>query len=56
VDVRRYAGQKQAALAAHRTQAGGSSSSSRVLSLLVRMPTPVFRLLLGRERFRYPCG
>lgn len=44
VDVRRYAAVKQAAIAAHRSQL-----RSPVGYALTHMPTPLFRLLLGRE-------
>jgi LmbE family N-acetylglucosaminyl deacetylase len=50
VDVRRYAARKQAALAAHASQLS-RGRSSRLMTLLVRAPTPVFALLLGREWF-----
>jgi LmbE family N-acetylglucosaminyl deacetylase len=49
VDVRRFARQKQAALAAHRSQWTGHGRLARVLRVLVRLPLPVFGLLLGRE-------
>ncbi|REK90172.1 PIG-L family deacetylase [Streptomyces inhibens] len=51
VDVRRFAAQKQAALAAHRSQLTGPGRSSPVFRALVRLPSPVFGLLLGREWF-----
>lgn len=44
VDVRRYAAVKQAAIAAYRSQ-----MRSPVGYALTHMPTPLFRLLLGRE-------
>ncbi|MET9243812.1 PIG-L family deacetylase [Nonomuraea sp. NPDC003709] len=49
IDVRRYAGQKQRALAAHLSQISGGGRLSAVARVLVRLPAPVFGLLLGRE-------
>ncbi|RNF80180.1 PIG-L deacetylase family protein [Streptomyces botrytidirepellens] len=49
LDVRRYARQKQAALAAHRSQINGTGRSSAVFRKMVRLPSPLFGLLLGRE-------
>jgi LmbE family N-acetylglucosaminyl deacetylase len=54
LDVRRYCGQKRAALAAHRSQLTRRSRSGRVFRLLVRLPLPVFGLLLGHEWFTEP--
>ncbi|KIZ17724.1 PIG-L deacetylase family protein [Streptomyces natalensis] len=51
IDVRRFARQKQAALAAHRSQVAGTGRLAPVLRALVRLPVPVFGLLLGREWF-----
>jgi LmbE family N-acetylglucosaminyl deacetylase len=51
VDVRRYALQKQAALAAHRSQVHGTGRLAPVLRALVRLPAPLFGLVLGREWF-----
>jgi LmbE family N-acetylglucosaminyl deacetylase len=48
-DVRRFARQKQAALAAHRSVVGGTGRLAQVMRLLTRLPVPVFGLLLGRE-------
>jgi LmbE family N-acetylglucosaminyl deacetylase len=56
VDVRRFARQKQAALAAHRSALTGSSRLGAVARLLVRLPAPVFGLLLGREWFVSRAG
>jgi LmbE family N-acetylglucosaminyl deacetylase len=55
IDVRRFARQKQAALAAHRSQVVGRGRSASVMRLLVRLPVPVFALLLGREWFVDPA-
>ncbi|MFD7507031.1 PIG-L deacetylase family protein [Streptomyces sp. NPDC059850] len=49
LDVRRYARQKQAALAAHQSQFNGTSRLSPVMRKLLRLPPPLFGLLLGRE-------
>jgi LmbE family N-acetylglucosaminyl deacetylase len=43
-----------AALAAHRSQLTRRSRSGRVFRLLVRLPLPVFGLLLGHEWFTEP--
>jgi len=51
VDVRRYARQKRAALAAHVTPHTGSARSARLMRLLIRLPVPVFAAVLGREWF-----
>jgi LmbE family N-acetylglucosaminyl deacetylase len=51
IDVRRFARQKQKALAAHDSQVNGNGRISAVMRLLVRLPTPLFGLLLGREWF-----
>ncbi|GAA4024336.1 PIG-L family deacetylase [Allokutzneria multivorans] len=50
-DVRRYAAQKQAALAAHRTPVFGNGRSASLFRAMVRMPVPVFSALFGREWF-----
>ncbi|MGW3208163.1 PIG-L deacetylase family protein [Streptomyces sp. NPDC001135] len=49
VDVRRFAGRKRAALAAHRSQVSGTGRLAAVMRVLVRLPVPVFGRLLGRE-------
>lgn len=54
VNVRRYAAQKQAALAAHRSQLSGGGRAARLMRLLSRLPVPVFRILLGYEWFAEP--
>jgi LmbE family N-acetylglucosaminyl deacetylase len=56
VDVRRYAGQKRAALAAHRTPVSGKGRSARLFRLLIRSPLPVFRAACGTEWFAEPGG
>jgi LmbE family N-acetylglucosaminyl deacetylase len=56
VDVRRFARQKQAALAAHRSQWTGRGRLPQVLRVLVRLPVPVFGLLLGREWYVGPAA
>jgi LmbE family N-acetylglucosaminyl deacetylase len=60
VDVRGFTDAKRAAMAAHASQAG-ADGDVRTLQVLLRLPRPVFRRLLGREwfvgtrptRFRY---
>lgn len=56
VDVRRYAAAKQAALAAHQTLVSRKGRSTRLFSLLVKVPVPVFRLVCGTEWFAEPGG
>jgi LmbE family N-acetylglucosaminyl deacetylase len=51
VNVRRYARQKQAALAAHHSVVQGSGRLSRLMRLLLALPVPVFGIVLGREWF-----
>ncbi|TQM82525.1 LmbE family N-acetylglucosaminyl deacetylase [Saccharothrix saharensis] len=48
VDVRRYAGAKRRAMAAHATQTTGGDSS-RTLAALLKLPPPLFRTILGTE-------
>jgi LmbE family N-acetylglucosaminyl deacetylase len=50
IDVRRHLPAKRAALAAHASQASGGGSV-RTLKLLLRLPRPLFALLLGQEWF-----
>jgi LmbE family N-acetylglucosaminyl deacetylase len=52
VDVRPFLAAKRRALAAHASQSGGPGTGSRTVSLLLRLPRPVFRLAVGREWFR----
>ncbi|MEU4802869.1 PIG-L family deacetylase [Actinosynnema sp. NPDC023587] len=54
VDVRRFARQKQAALAAHRSEVTGGGRIAPLLRVLVRLPPRVFGALLGREWFVDP--
>jgi LmbE family N-acetylglucosaminyl deacetylase len=54
VDVRRYAAQKQAALAAHSSQHHGSGRAARLMRLLIRLPIPAFAVLLGYQWFAEP--
>jgi LmbE family N-acetylglucosaminyl deacetylase len=51
IDVRKYARQKQEALAAHRSQIDGPGRAAPVMRILTRLPAPVFGLLMGREWF-----
>lgn len=48
VDVRRFLPQKRAAMAAHASQAS-ADSGARTLAVLLKLPRPVMRWLLGRE-------
>ena len=50
VDVRRFAAVKRQAMRAHVSQAS-SAGGARTLSLLLRLPPPVFRRVLGTEWF-----
>ena len=54
VDVRAFAAQKQAALAAHVSQVSGKTRPGRLFRLLIALPVPVFGLLAGREWFVEP--
>ncbi|WP_232665813.1 PIG-L deacetylase family protein [Pseudonocardia sp. TRM90224] len=49
IDVRRYARQKQRALAAHHSVVNGRGRLAPVMRMLVRLPVPVFALVMGRE-------
>jgi LmbE family N-acetylglucosaminyl deacetylase len=55
VDVRRFARQKQAALAAHRSFAHGPRRSARLARAMVALPVPLFGLFFGREWFTEPA-
>lgn len=55
LDVRRFARQKQAALAAHRSGVTGRGRLASIMRLLVRLPVPVFGLLMGREWYVDPA-
>jgi LmbE family N-acetylglucosaminyl deacetylase len=56
VDVRQYAAQKRAALAAHRTPVSGRARGARLFRALLRAPLPVFRVACGTEWFAEPGG
>jgi LmbE family N-acetylglucosaminyl deacetylase len=56
VDVRRYAAQKRAALAAHPTDVSGRGRTARLFRCLIRSPLPVFRIACGTEWFAEPGG
>jgi len=56
VDVRRYAAQKRAALAAHRAPASGRGRGARLFRALLRSPLPLFRVACGTEWFAEPGG
>ncbi|MEV4837306.1 PIG-L family deacetylase [Nonomuraea sp. NPDC049486] len=48
VNVRRYARQKRAAMAAHVSQASGGDSD-RTLAVMLKVPGPLYRLVFGTE-------
>jgi LmbE family N-acetylglucosaminyl deacetylase len=54
VSVRRYARQKQAALAAHRSLLRSGGRSARLAQVMLALPVPVFALVFGREWFVEP--
>ena len=56
VDVRRYAAQKRAALAAHQTPVSGRGRMARLFRVLIRSPLPMFRIACGTEWFVEPGG
>jgi LmbE family N-acetylglucosaminyl deacetylase len=51
IDVRRYAAQKRAALAAHQSFVRSRGRSARLARVMLALPVPVFGLLFGREWF-----
>lgn len=53
VDVRPWVEAKRASMAAHVSQAGGGDSA-RTLAVLLRLPRPVFRAVLGHEWYVQP--
>jgi LmbE family N-acetylglucosaminyl deacetylase len=56
VDVRRYAAQKRAALAAHKHDVSGQGRTARLFRVLVRSPLAMFRIVCGTEWFAEPGG
>jgi LmbE family N-acetylglucosaminyl deacetylase len=50
IDVRRFTSAKRAAMAAHASQAT-ADSGDRTLAAFLRLPGPLYRLVLGREWF-----
>lgn len=50
VNVRRYARQKRASMAAHASQASGGDSD-RTLAVMLKVPGPLYRLVFGTEWF-----
>jgi hypothetical protein len=56
VDARRYAAQKRAVLAAHRTPVFSRGRGARLFRVLIRSPLPVFRVACGTECFAEPSG
>lgn len=53
IDVRAHLPAKRRSLAAHASQAGGGSTV-RTLALLLRLPRPLFRRMLGTEYYIQP--
>jgi LmbE family N-acetylglucosaminyl deacetylase len=56
VDVRPYAAQKRAALAAHKHVVSGQGRTARLFRVLVRSPLAMFRIVCGTEWFAEPGG
>lgn len=54
VDTRRAARLRRAALAAHRSQVHGTGRIAPLMRLALRLPVPIFGLLLGREWYVEP--
>lgn len=54
VSVHRYARQKQAALAAHRSFPRSGGRSARLARVMLALPVPIFGLLFGLEWFAEP--
>jgi hypothetical protein len=48
VDVRKFIAHKRAAMAAHASQAG-ADTGRRTLAILLKLPRPLFRAVLGHE-------
>jgi LmbE family N-acetylglucosaminyl deacetylase len=53
-DVRRYAGQKRSAIAAHGSFTRSQSRAARLARVTLALPLPVFALLFGREWYVEP--
>ncbi|MET0233339.1 MAG: PIG-L family deacetylase [Kibdelosporangium sp.] len=56
LDVRRFAQQKQSALAAHVAGMSSTGRSAKLFKLLADLPLPVFALVFGREWFAEVSG
>ena len=54
IPVRRYAALKRASLRAHASQTAWRSGTDRVLAVLLRLPWPVFDVVVGREWYIDP--
>jgi len=54
VDVRRFASQKRAALATHKSFVSGRGRTARLARAMLALPVPVFGLMFGREWFVDP--
>lgn len=56
VPVRRYSRAKRAAMRAHASQAADDGGGDRTLGMLLRIPRPLFDVVLGREWFVDPTA
>src|SRR5699024_3255909 len=56
VPVRRYSRAKRAAMRAHASQAADDGGGDRTLGMLLRIPRPLFDVVLGREWFVCPTA
>jgi LmbE family N-acetylglucosaminyl deacetylase len=54
INVRPYARQKRAALAAHRPEWQGTGRAARFARFMLALPVPIFGLFFGREWFTEP--
>lgn len=55
INVRRYAGQKRASMAAHSSQSSADGGGDRTLAAFLRIPRPLYDLVFGREWFVDPA-
>ncbi len=56
IDVRRFAGRKQTAMAAHHHEWQGTGRAGRLARVMLALPVPLFRLFFGREWFIDPAA
>jgi LmbE family N-acetylglucosaminyl deacetylase len=54
IDVRRYAGRKRAAMAAHHLEWQGTGRAARLARVMLALPVPLFALFFGCEWFIEP--